>query len=89
MKRGGGGGSGVVRSTDGGYKLPSFSSDDTEPMDDDDNENDDDKDDENENEEEEEMDVEEDDEVDFPNLGSPKSAVSPKHPVEAESTSSC
>ena len=80
VKRGGGGGSGVVRSTDGGYKLPSFSSDDTEPMDDD----------ENENEEEEEMDVEEDDEVDFPNLGAQNQPLAqniplrPKAPVAAK-----
>ena len=66
VSRGGGGG-GVKRREDGGYKLPSFSSDDTEPMDEDD-EDDDDEDD-NENEGEEEMDVEQDEEVDFPKLG--------------------
>ena len=56
----GGGGSGVIRGKDGGYNLPSFSSDDTEPRNDEDDD---------ENEGEEKMDIEQDEEVDFPNLG--------------------
>ena len=60
VKRGGGGGGGgVARGKDGGYKLPSFSSDDTEPMEEDDDDEDDDDEDEEENE------GEQDEEVDF------------------------
>ena len=64
VNRGGRGEGGGANRNAGGYSLPSFSSDDTEPQDDDDDDND------NDNENiEEEMEVEEDDEVDFPKLG--------------------
>ena len=77
------GGGGVARGKDGGYKLPSFSSDDTEPMDDDvDKENDDEDD--NENEGEEEIDDEQDDEVDFPNLGTKNQPVAQNIPLRAK-----
>ena len=71
VSRGRGGGGAAKYS--GGYNLPSFSSDDTEPMDDD---NDD-------GENENQMEVEEDDEVDFPKLGTknqPKSQNIPLKP---------
>ena len=51
VSRGGKSGSGVVKNKDGSYHLPSFSSDDTEPMEDDNNDN---EDDENENKDDEE-----------------------------------
>ena len=83
VNRGGKGG-GVVRSKDGGYKLPSFSSDDTEPMDDDDNENEDDEDENENDEEEEEMDKEEDNEVDFPNLGAKNQPMAQNIPLKSK-----
>ena len=70
----GGGGGGATRSV-GGYNLPLFSSDDTEPMDDDDdNDNDN-------GDEEEEMEVEEDEEVDFPKLGAKSQLMAQNMPL--------
>ena len=71
VNRGGrGGGGGALRNT-GGYVLPSFSSDDTEPQDEeDDNEN-----------AEEEMEVEKDDEVDFPKLGAQEQPMAQNIPL--------
>ena len=81
VSRGGKGSGSVPRGKDGGYNLPSFSSDDTEPMeegDDDDDKN------EGNGEEEEEMDVEEDDEVDFPNLGAKNQPVAQNIPLRVK-----
>ena len=69
-----GGGGSAVRGKDGGYNLPSFSSDDTEPMDEDVNEN----------EGEGDMDVDEENEVDFPNLGARNQPVAQNIPLRTK-----